>query len=123
MSYDYKRTAKTAERIISRFGISAIAKNIITSDFIDPDNPDDVGEEIITTGKVVRDELSYQYSQKNQSLIVAGDCLLWCDSGLDIRENTQVVTSSGIKYNIIKPNPIAPADVIVAYSAHAREVV
>lgn len=120
MSYNYNPLAKTAERLLTKYGLDATAETESASDDFDPSNPS--GADVKKTkGKAIRDKLSYAYVSRFNNLIQEQDVMLLCSASLGL-EDGSVVEFSGQSWQIIKANPIKPANTVLAYEAHARLV-
>lgn len=120
MSYNYNPMAGTAKRLLAKYGLDAKSTTEVASNDFDPSNPLGLHSKE-RTGKAIRDKFSYSYVSRFNNLIQEQDVMLLCSADLELEEGS-VVSFSGQDWLVIKPNPIKPADVVLAYEAHVRSV-
>lgn len=103
MSYNYNSMAKTAVRLLTKYGLDAIST--VNDDRF--------------TGQAMRDKISGNLATRFHNLVEEQDILLICSADLKLEDDC-IVEYDGREWFIVKANPVKPSDMIVMYEAIAR---
>lgn len=116
--FNYARSAATASRLIARFGQSAsiVRSTAGNGPAYDP------GEPTETTYACTLVVLDYTNSERDGTLILAGDKKVYLStSGLSIEPSlADKISVNGEAHNIISIKPLNPAGTVVMYEIQIR---
>lgn len=120
MSFDYAKTAATALRLLGRFGTD-VSITRATAGAYDPETGAVSSTTITWTAKAVRGE-PYSAKEIDGSLILAGDLkmIVSADASHDMAPGDTITIEAEV-WRVVKPNPIRPATVTVAYMPQVRK--
>jgi len=113
MTFDFARLKATADRLIARFGKTAVLVSFETSG---PDFDPTVTE---TTTDITLVELSYSLTNRNESLVQSGDklFLVQADAAPSLDDKIRL---DGVDYAMVDVQPLSPGPLVLVYEVQAR---
>lgn len=117
-SFNYTKSAATAQRLLTKFGKSL---TLTLPDTVE-DGPPGVGGTTVPGRSIAGQgvKLNYQNSEIDGTLIQAGDAKIILEATSEPPENGMLITIDGSEWRVMDWSPLAPADTVVIYTIQAR---